>query len=196
MFFSVAVASFVKRMCLIDYPLVVPGFSTAGAGQLIALRRHQGRLEDAPHLRARKGYKWPDLIPKFYSVHTFFAESAFSALHATGRSDLILKFNLPALYALCILLYPKWLSATLHSIRLAKQSTCQNLIQFQACFVSSILKLLVKLTQKRVDALSLRPGRAKLETEITGVNDTKEAMQALSGYLNRKGKIFDDSPIQ
>jgi hypothetical protein len=195
MYLSVAIASSVKRLCVLDYPVVIPGFSAAGAGMLISTRRHQGRIEDSPHLRACPNYEWPDIIPRFYSVETFYAESAWAALQATGRVDLIRKFNLAFLYLLCATLYPEYRAAVQTSLRLAKQAANQNYAHFVAQHVWRLFEEFGALVGKRIEARSLYLWQSALEKQIGGIDDTQQAAKALREYLIQKCRQFDADQI-
>lgn len=195
MYLSVAIASSIKRLCVLDYPVVIPGFSAAGAGMLISTRRHQGRIEDSPHLRARLNYEWPDIIPRFYSVETFYAESAWAALQATGRVDLIRKFNLAFLYLLCSILYPEYRTTVWTSLRLAKQASNQNYAHFIARHVWRLFEEFAALVAKRIEARSLYLWQSALEKRIGGIADTQQAAEALREYLIQTCRQFDADQI-
>lgn len=192
MFYAVAVSAFVKRICVLDYPLIIAGYSPASAGQLIALRCHQGRLEDAPHLRARKNFEWPDVIPRFYSVNTFYAESALRGLQAVGRNDLIKKFNFPFLYVMCAILNPEYLKETIASLRIAPKAINQSYLWFAARFVFDLFGLMWMLAVKRIQSGSLRPGITKIDVLLDNINTSEEAMYALVHHLQSTKRRFDE----
>ena len=191
MYLAVAVASSIRRLCVLDFPVVIPGFSAVGAGMLIATRRHQGRLEDAPHLRARPTYEWPALIPRFYSVHTFYAESVWAALLATGRADLMRSFNLAFLYAVCLALYPEYRSAVWASVRRAKEEGKEDYLRFGLRQLSALTVGVASLVGKRLKAGSVLPGWAPVEAEVRGIRDSAGAARALGEYCNSVGRRFE-----
>lgn len=193
MFYAVAVSAKIKRMCVLDYPLAIAGYSPASAGQLIVLHRHEGRLEDAPHLRARPDFEWPEVIPRFYSVNTFYAESALRGLQATGRRDLIERFNLPFLYVMCAILNPEYRREMFSSLRFAARTTNKTRLQFGVGFVAGLFDVLCLVTAKRVSRKSLRPGVTKIVAQIEGVNNSAEAMRVLTEHLKRTGRRYDEN---
>jgi hypothetical protein len=141
-------------------------------------------------LRARGDYRWPDLIPRFYSYQTFYAESALSALQATGRTDLIRKFNLPFLYMVCVVFYPEYFSLTMHSLRHAWHIAQQHRVQFFARFPLDIFRALGLIFSKRL--ARRRSGVSKIKATIEGINNSQEATQSLVYYLKSSGRKFDD----
>jgi len=191
MYLTVSTASSLKRLCALDYPIVIAGFSAAGAGYLIAHKRHEGRLEDAFHLRARPTYQWPEVLPKFYSVHTFFAESVWEAINATNRKDLIRRFNFPFLYLVCFFLYPKYRNEIRASRRYLKRTVIRNDVYYYFSTARHLCEITCSLIFKRIEQRSMRPGFAKVEKVFENIVDTKQAASVLNDYLVQKGRTFD-----
>lgn len=104
---AMAVASFVNRMCSIDYPLFVPGSSAKSTAGISAQKKHHGRLQDQPHLPDGCWNNWPECVPQFFAVQTVWAQSGWSALKATGREDILAEFNVPLLHAMCVVFNPQ-----------------------------------------------------------------------------------------
>lgn len=109
---AMGVASYVNRMYSIDYPLFVPGSSAKSTAGLGAEKKHHGRLEDQPHLPRECWTNWPQNVPKYFAVQTVWAQSGLAALTATGRDDILREFNLPLLYAKCMVFNPQFVFTT------------------------------------------------------------------------------------
>jgi glycosyltransferase involved in cell wall biosynthesis len=192
MYFAVALASCVNSLCFVSYPIVIPGFSAAGAGQLIINKMHQGKIEDSFHLRARENHRWAECIPRFYSVETFFAESALCALVATARLDLIAKFNFPALYSFCLIKYPIWFRSIIKSIFFDWKNGNKGIIRYLIYYASFINKLIISLVKKRIDANNISLKKKTIAAEIMDVNNSKEAMCKLEQYFQENNITFDN----
>jgi len=205
-FGSVAVSHFVSRIASVDYPLTVGGTAgNSGAGASMA-GKHKGRLEDAPHLRGREDYQWPDIIPRFYSVETIWAESAVVALRETNRVDLLREFNLPFLYALCLVTHPDFAGVIVRdmyrSFRIAHRNYAWNTLQFgRSLFARQSLQALatsqhvrVLLNSRGIHAIKERVRRHLVDgvVEYSGLCNTEEATHALSQHLRTSGHRFED----
>ena len=95
---AISIATVVKRICHVDYPLFVPGSSAKSNAGLSGLNKHIGLLRDQPHLPTNCERDWSEIVPVFYSVQTIWAEANVNALSAMGRLDILNKFNIPLLY--------------------------------------------------------------------------------------------------
>ena len=73
---AMALACIVKKTCYVDYPLFVPGSSAKSNAGVSGMRKHIGSLRDQSHLPPDCESKWSSIVPKFYSVHTIWAETA------------------------------------------------------------------------------------------------------------------------
>jgi glycosyltransferase involved in cell wall biosynthesis len=105
---SLTLSLVVDKVLKIDYPLTIPGVCrNSGSGQA-ATGRHVGKLQDAPQLIGHYNYKWSNLVPKFYSVETIWADSALAALKDMNREDLMGIFNVSRLSAYCYFNYSEY----------------------------------------------------------------------------------------
>jgi glycosyltransferase involved in cell wall biosynthesis len=111
---ALSIATVVKSICKVDYPLFVPGSSAKSNAGLSGMKKHIGRLIDQPHLSKTCEQEWSDITPVFYSVQTIWAEAAVNALVSTGRQDILKKFNLPLLYALCTVFHYSYMQNSLN----------------------------------------------------------------------------------
>ncbi|KIY20669.1 glycosyltransferase family 2 protein [Mesobacillus subterraneus] len=107
-YISVALSLTVNKLVEIDFPLTISGICNKSGSSDSATGRHTGKLEDAPHFRGHKEYNWSELVPKFYSVDTIWADSALAAIKDLNKLDLIKYFNLEFLTINCLLKYPQF----------------------------------------------------------------------------------------
>jgi glycosyltransferase involved in cell wall biosynthesis len=187
MYWGVAAASFTKRVVLFDYPLIVPGASAPSAAGAVRMRKHEGPLATAPHFRARPNYVWSPVIPAFYSVNTFYAESALLAMQATGRDDLVRRFNLPFLYATTAASHPEFRHAIIESMRHARESWWGiGKPRFAWRCITGIASAGAMLAGKRLASRSLRPGVTARERVVEGLSNSVDATSALIKHLQTR----------
>lgn len=183
---ALAVANFTTRLCSVDYPLIMGGTSAwSGAGSSSA-RKHKGRLEDAPLLKGKQDYHWSDVVPRFYSVQTVWADSALAALREVGREDLVAEFNLPLLMALCVSHHPDYLGATLRAF----PHTCRALGVAMPYGAAMVLgSALADLTPKLIRRVRRRLGRAPVgpSPAATALADAPAALAALLSHIRASG---------
>lgn len=189
-FGALAVANFVTRMCAIDYPLTISGTSfLSGAGDSAA-GKHKGRLEDAPQLRDRSDYQWDELIPRFYSVQTIWAESAVVALRATNRRDLLNEFNLPFLYAQCVIFHVDFTRVIVSNMPRAFRSMGKGYMKGSAEFLFYAAAILVKRVVNSL-VYRIRTRFSKNVHEIDGLVNIEHAMNSLGAYLAENNLRFE-----
>jgi glycosyltransferase involved in cell wall biosynthesis len=181
---AVAVAGFVKRMSEIDYPLFLPGASggsTAGWG---ASKKHQGLLEDYPHLPERYIKGWSQIVPKFFSGSTIWGEDAVQALTAIGRTDILRHFNVPLLHAQCAVFNPKYLNVTMRNflpaLKQMQMGYFAGIIRFSIEYIN-IWGTRVKYLIENLTHIN----RANSSHIIRGVYGIDVATSILLEYLNQ-----------
>lgn len=97
---SIALATVIKSLIYIDYPLTIPGVCVqSGSVQEGQIKKHSKRMEDAPHLQHRGLYKWEKNVPPIYCVQTIWADSSFAALREMKQEVVINNFKEFSLYA-------------------------------------------------------------------------------------------------
>lgn len=107
-YISVALSLTVDRVIAVDVPLTISGICNKSGSADSATGRHTGKIEDAPHFRGHDKYEWSELVPKFYSVETIWADSALAAIKDLGKLELVKRFNIGALAASCLIKYPQF----------------------------------------------------------------------------------------
>lgn len=114
---AVALASHVNRIALLDYPVFVPGASPrSGAGRGVT-KTHQGELKQERFLDAGFVASWPAGIPAYFTGPTMWGAAAVQALEATGRHELLQRFNYAAVHAACLVFVPGYRRLMLQSLR-------------------------------------------------------------------------------
>lgn len=170
---AMAVASYVNRMCTIDYPLFVPGSSAKSTAGISAQKKHHGRLQDQPHLPDGCWNNWPDVVPEFYAVQTVWAQSGWSALKATGRDDILAEFNVPLLHAMCAVFNPQYFTFVLENyyryIKLSNWSVIWGSFTFIYSYLQPwklrLISLISRLSNK------LLPQRVVVYTNVANIED-------------------------
>lgn len=198
-FAALAIANFTKNVVSIDYPLTIAGVSKSSHSAQDLRGEHVGNLEDAHHFRYRGTYKWAEIIPRFYSVPTIWADSTVAALKALGRDDILRDFNLPLLAAHCVAAHPKYKRIILRDMYKSFRIMNKNQLvgTFQFCY-SLLLGppgrvLLIKRIPKRIKRiLSVLLGHKDTITRINDVKDIVEATNILTDYLRKNKKRFSD----
>lgn len=182
----------VNSLYITDYPLTLPGVcGVSGSVVEGLLKKNSKLLEDAPHFRHRGDYVWSDLVPRFYSVETIWADSAISALLSMGHSDLINKFNLVRFCAFCIIQENGSNKLIFnHFIRMLKNKNILfkiiELLWYLAVFSFSVI---IKLFQRILKRLLILIGIWK-PIKFEDLDNIVEASSNLSSYLNQRNENF------
>lgn len=103
---SIALSTIINTHTLIDYPFIISGVCNLSGAAASVNSKHCGKLEDAPHFRGNKDYKWEAEVPMYYCVETIWAETALKAIKDHKKESLLKYFNLNFLVAQSILKNP------------------------------------------------------------------------------------------
>jgi hypothetical protein len=186
---AVALANVPGTVCVVDYPLFLPGSSAGSNAGLGGLNRHVGNLREQAHLGADCEKAWSVIVPPFFSIPTIWAEAAVGALVAMEREDLVGLFNVPKLYAGLFMFHPTFALLTAKSFRAAlrrtKRGFWEGLIALFACFL--------QLGCLRAHYLVRRFKRVEPEERTfsqTGIGDVQQAVHALHEYIRTSGWSF------
>ena len=191
-FGALAVANYARRVCVIDYPLVLPGSSGGSSSGRSAMGKHKGPLKDDPHMQAFKDLSWPVLVPEFFSVQTVWAEGAVEALQAMGRTDLLSQFNVARLHALCVVLHPDYMMTTLQSLFRALKVTKIGYFKGTLQFATQVV-VVCWGQLKRIIFRLIHPKRGLRELEFSGLGNIEVGVQALTKYLETTGQRFEEA---
>lgn len=186
---AVAVASYAKKLCKVDYPLIVPGSSKASTAGLGAQKKHVGSLKDWPHLPSFYVDNWSSLVPAFFSGPTIWGEDVVQALRATGREDMLKHFNLPLLHAKCAVFHPAYLKATVANYFGALKSVGKGAVAGTFLFLYEVL-MLWALRFKFLTNRLYRISSNKTEPEFASQKDIQVAIQTLQQYLCKNNLSF------
>lgn len=104
-YIAVALSLICNKVYKVHFPLTIAGVCPRSGSADSSNGRHVGKYEDAPHLIGHNNYNWSNLVPKFYSVETIWADSALAAIYDMGRQDLIRYFSSKKLTKYCHYLY-------------------------------------------------------------------------------------------
>lgn len=113
---AVGIVPFINKHIYVDYPLIIVGSSGRSTAGLGAQKKHQGEINDIPHLPACTAENWSREVPFYWSGPTIWAEGAIQALKNTGNGDLIRHFNFNNLLALCLVYDNKFRVRTIRHI--------------------------------------------------------------------------------
>lgn len=181
---AVALGLVVKRAVRLDHPLFVPGVSGASTGGWGAAKRHVGELKDQAHLPQWSIHAWSDLVPKFFSGETIWAEDVVQSLSAMERQDLLKEMNISRLFASCIVFHPRRAKLILASLPSAitrqHSSLSVALAQMPFWILHTVLRRFRAVSRHLFDIL-FRHGK----TLVRSVVDIDEA-----------GRILDKMVIQ
>lgn len=87
---SVALSAIVEKNVIIDFPITIAGACPKSTTIDNIEGKHSGDLKNAPHFRDKSDYIWDELVPKYYSVQTIWADSA---LHSIKESKIIVNLK-------------------------------------------------------------------------------------------------------
>jgi glycosyltransferase involved in cell wall biosynthesis len=182
---ALGLASCARRVCSLDYPLFVMGSSVKSNAGLSGLNRHIGRLREQPHLPRDCEERWSNIVPRFYSVQTIWAEAAVGTFYAMKRPDLIRKFNIPKLFALCYIFHNRYVSWG--DFRRANTETGRNM----ASSTLTVLGYVIQWWWLRAWRYVWRKVRKRPQQKVfsaTGLDDIVQAVRATNNYLSSNGR--------
>lgn len=187
---SVAVALVADRTARIDYPLTIGGACPASTSAAASSGKHTGRLEDAPHWRDRSDYQWSDLVPRFYSVDTIWAEAVVAALTDMQSEVLLRMFDVSHLTAFCLARHPQFARTTLKNFYRVLQVRGDNRwIGSVRLGVDVFCGPFARLLKRVANRVRVMLTGAKVD-RIRDVPDIVAAQHALSHHLSERGHTF------
>ena len=191
-FAALTIANFAKNVVSIDHPLTIAGVCKSSGSAQSVRGDHVGNFWDAPHFRYRGAYKWSEIVPRFYSVETIWADSTVAALKALERKDLLQDFNLSSLCAECIIAYPKYKRIILRDMY--KSFRIMNKNQLVGTFQFCCLLLIIpgwRLFKRIINRMRIILLGDKV-VRINEVKDIVEATNIMTIYLKKNKKRFSD----
>lgn len=82
LYLSVASCFWIEEYAKVEFPFSLPGACKKSA----SVGNPRGKFEDMPHLWHRGKYNWNELIPKYNSAQTIWAETALNAIEENDMS--------------------------------------------------------------------------------------------------------------
>jgi hypothetical protein len=189
---AMAIGSYIKSVCIVDYPLFLPGSSGKSNAGLSGLGKHIGRLREQPHLSSNVEETWSKIVPPFFSVETIWAEAAVDALQATGRFDLLKDFNVPRLYADLVMWHPAYSLQTLSCFYEALAQIERNPIRGTWQFVQRFLYVSSLRAKSLASRFLPRERGNQSPIALQGLGNIQEAVHALTNYLKGAGISFQE----
>jgi glycosyltransferase involved in cell wall biosynthesis len=189
-YISVALATIIDTLLIIDYPMTVSGACPESATAQARRGEHLGELKDAPHFLGHSSYTWSDSVPDFYSVETIWADSALAALKDMSKRDYIARFNSNMLLLYCYYKYrnyrhlvkEKWITLNKHRVW-----------RYFSLFITYIKYTVNKSSGFFLGVLSKAKriiGVEKL-TKYANITDIQQAVCVLEQYKKKNGFSFD-----
>ena len=196
---AVALARYARRCCHVDYPLFVPGSAGRSNAGYSVDNKHIGRLGDQPHLPPDVEAHWSDIVPRYYSVETIWAESAVGAIMATGQENLLAHLDVPLLYAMCLVRHPSYalpcMPRFVPALRRTRVGPGQGLLGLARGLVRQGHQELRIRAARAVDRLEVRRRRPAASFRQEGIGNIAEAVEAFGRYLDQHGLRFRDNRV-
>ncbi|MGV0055312.1 glycosyltransferase family 2 protein [Stutzerimonas sp. 381-2] len=170
---------------VVDYPFTMPGGAGGSNSGRSASGQHKGNLNEDAHIKPFRNLVWPDVIPKFFSVETVWAQAAWDTLLNTQNDALLEEFNLARLYVLCLFRHPAYWRLTTSSWKRARKS------EHPKAQVNNFIKECFQFILERTRALALRfkdPSPRNGKRVLAVVEDVQLARKELDDYLSVEAK--------
>lgn len=178
---ALSAALFTNSFVDFGAPLFIAGNSAKSAAGMGLAGKHVGAIEGNPQLPKDCHLKWTELIPKYWSGPTIWAESAMQVLKQCKRPELEEKFNYMRMYASCMIFHPEYQEEIEQAM---KSYPNQNKIfttislNLQKLSVWSLrFRYLIKNMTKKAKIASV--------TEHQEVKDVEQAAVILDAYNDR-----------
>jgi hypothetical protein len=186
---AVALANVTRKVCVVDYPIFLPGSSLRSNAGVGGLNKHVGKLAGQSHLGPDCERNWSAIVPPFFSIQTIWAEAAVEALIAMGREDLIRLFNVPKLYAELAMFHPDFLGLTFTSFWSALHRTQRPVVKGVFAWLGCYSKLGLLRAQCLLRRLKRRAPYEETYSR-KGIVDIQQAVKELQEHLSSKGWLF------
>lgn len=187
---AIALANVTRKVCVVDYPLFLPGSSLRSNAGLSGLNKHVGKLAEQSHLSSDCEQNWSAMVPPFFSVQTIWAEAAVEALIAMEREDLVRLFNIPGLYAHLVMFYPRYLRLTGKSYWAAIHRTHRGVAGGLLALLICFFRLGCLRAQYLMGRLNPHVPEVDSSYRQEGISDILQAVRGLQEYLRSNGWSF------
>ena len=180
-YIAVALSLLVDKVIAINVPLTISGICNKSASADSATGRHAGKLEEAPHFRGHDQYEWSELVPRFYSVETIWADSALCAIKDLDRAEMLKEFNVPSLAAYCLKKHPEFKGAIMQHYNSCSQTAGKSTVEIKIAQFKNDASFFIKRVVRRV-----KRKRSDI-AYINGVEDITMCVKALQLRLVDRG---------
>jgi hypothetical protein len=186
---AIALAPYIQTYWVLDYPLTIPGASGKSNTGRSAMLAHVGTLEDDPHMKLFQNVVWPDIVPKFVSVETVWAQAGVAALQATGQDEALRHFDYVALHALCLWAHPVYTARTASNLVRILRAKRQKLAVSLARLVIAMGKVIARRILYLVRRLA-RPTASGGRDYVAHIANVEAAGRELQQYLRTRNRSF------
>lgn len=173
----------------IDYPLTLPGASGKSNTGRSALKKHKGTLEGDSHTKRFKNLNWPEVLPRFTSVETVWAQSVYDTLQAMEPS-LQGDYNFYEVYAACLLRHQDYRNETFQAIRALKHQQSSSWPKVVFSLTSALLHHSTVSFSRLIRRVS-KPTAAGGRDFVDGLKDIHDAQVRLSVELGSRSVSFE-----
>lgn len=180
---AVGLVPFVKKHIFADYPFIMAGASSHSMAGKGALKKHAGSLQNEKSLPPETEANWSEILPKYWSAQTIWAESALKALQKVGLKDLATEFNLEKNLAACLMYVPKYRTETWLKIKALKAERKIRFYKISWYFLQLCTVRTRSLTLAWAAILLRRRPDMHFSEHCV---DAGEAMKALDRHLNQQ----------
>jgi len=154
-YISVALSLTVDKVVEVDFPLTISGICNKSGSADYATGRHTGKLEEAPHFHGHNNYEWSELVPRFYSVETIWADSALAAIKDLDKSEMLKKFNVVDLAACLLKKYPQFKDIIIQHYNSYSQTTDRSKAKIVVAYLKyptlDLIKRVIRRIRRRRD---------------------------------------------
>lgn len=138
-------ALFTDSLVMFDAPLFIAGNSAKSAAGMGLSGNHVGTIKGNPMLPSTCHLNWTNLVPKFWSGSTIWAESLLKAALLTGKEEYIAHFNFARLYASCLIFHSEYSEVINDAI-----------LEYSKSRTPYLVNLKIKLEQSNIFILRLK----------------------------------------
>ena len=150
--FSYLATTCAEKIFVYTGPLSISGSSGGSNAGRSAEGTHKGSLECDPHMKNYKDYIWPDVVPRFFSVESVWAQASLTAIKSQEQSYFT-GFNFVALYSAMLLKHPEEFdaikSAWRNYLRVTSRSTSVFYAKVIATCVLQVIDVVVRRVKKK-----------------------------------------------
>jgi hypothetical protein len=180
LYFAFAVAPFVKRYCVLDFPFMLGGHSgKANASRFVKNVMHE---QEEQFVR----YEWDDSLPHIGDFVSFYIDSKFKAYRDSGQEQLIENLDIANAFANCLMNTPRTKSKTKKLLSQFAQSCKVRKVNAVAGYADLIWNLFVVLLQR----INL-----KMPPQLHLYNRHNNALFKLAPTLNERMETIADAIV-